>query len=129
MKGHLLDTNIILIAQTKPEALSRAARGAITHGPVIVSAVSYWEVLLKSQKGNLDVGDPRAWWPETLDQLAATPLPIYPRHLDVLIPLPPIHKDPFDRLLIAQAISEDLDLVTTDDVIRRYAKAGCRVVL
>jgi PIN domain nuclease of toxin-antitoxin system len=128
VSGYLLDTNAALIALTEPDALSPAVRTAVLGGPNVLSVVSYWEVLLKSMKGNLNVGDPRTWWIDTLEQLAATPLALRPEHIAGVYSLPPIHKDPFDRVLIAQAIVEDLELVTTDGEIPRYASAGFRVV-
>jgi PIN domain nuclease of toxin-antitoxin system len=79
-------------------------------------------------KGNLDVGEPLAWWLDALDQLAATPLPLRPDHVGRLYRLPPIHTDPFDRILVAQAMVEDLAFVTTDGEIRKYAGEGFRVV-
>jgi PIN domain nuclease of toxin-antitoxin system len=60
--------------------------------------------------------------------LAATPLPLHPRHVATLQALPPFHKDPFDRMLIAQAVAGKLTLVTMDAEIARYASAGLRVV-
>ena len=97
-------------------------------GPNVLSVLSYWEVMLKSMKGRLDVGDPRAWWFDALDQLAATPLPLRPQHIAAVYALPPIHKDPFDRMLIAQAAAEGLALVTTDKEIARYASKTLHVV-
>ena len=79
-------------------------------------------------KGTLDVGDPRSWWLEALDQLAATPLILRPQHIAAVYALPPIHKDPFDRMLIAQATAEELTLVSSDGEIARYASTGLRVV-
>ena len=128
MTGYLLDINAVLIALTAPEALSTAARAALLKGPNILSVVSYWEVLLKSMKGNLTVGDPRTWWHDALEQLAATPLRLRPAHIAGVYSLPPIHKDPFDRVLIAQAIEEALELVTMDGEILRNASARFRVV-
>ena len=60
----------------------------------------------KSIKGKLDVGDPRAWWPDTLDRLAAIPLPLRPDYISAVYQLAPIDLDPFDRMLIAQATVE-----------------------
>jgi PIN domain nuclease of toxin-antitoxin system len=91
--------------------------------------ISYWEVLLKSMKGKLDVGDPRAWWPDALDKLTATPLSLRPEHISEVCNLEPIHHDPFDRMLIAQAIIEDLALVTTDGDIPKYASGRFRVLM
>lgn len=128
MIGYLLDTNAALIALAEPDLLPSAVRTAIVGGPNILSVVSYWEVLLKSMKGNLDVGDPRTWWLDALDQLAASPLALRPEHVTEVYTLPLIHKDPFDRVLIAQAIAEQLELVTIDSEIPRYASARFRVV-
>jgi len=128
VSGYLLDTNAALIALTEPEALSPAVRNALLGGPNVLSVVSFWEVLLKSMKGNLNVGDPRIWWRDALEQLAATPLALRPEHIAGVYALPAIHKDPFDRALIAQATVEELELVTTDGEISRYASARFRVV-
>jgi PIN domain nuclease of toxin-antitoxin system len=113
---------------TQSSALSATAKAAIAAGPNVLSLVSYWEVMLKSMKGTLDVGDPRAWWTEALEQLAATPLLLHPRHIAGVFTLPPIHKDPFDRMLIAQATVEGLALVSNDGEIARYASRSLRVV-
>ena len=128
MTGNLLDTNVALIALTEPIRLSAPVRSAILAGPNFFSIVSYWEVVLKSMKGTLDVGDPRAWWIDALKQLAATPVALRPDHIAEVCALPPIHKDPFDRVLIGQAAVEGLKLVTTDGDIPRYASTRVRVL-
>jgi len=128
VSGQLLDTNSALLALTDADRLPAAVRAAILAGPNVLSAVSYWEVLIKSMKGNLNVGDPRTWWHDALDQLAATPLALRPEHVAELFALPPLHKDPFDRILIAQATAEELTLITTDGEIPRYASLRLRVV-
>jgi PIN domain nuclease of toxin-antitoxin system len=79
-------------------------------------------------KGKLDVGDPRVWWPEALEKLAATPLPLHPKHVSAIHALDPVHQDPFDRALIAQATVEDLALVSADDAVRKYASKRLRVI-
>jgi PIN domain nuclease of toxin-antitoxin system len=127
-RGYLLDTHTAIWALDTPENLTASARKAVLSGPNVLSVVSYWEVMLKSMKGRLDVGDPRAWWTEALDQLAATPLLLRPQHIAAVSGLPPIHKDPFDRMLIAQAMAEGLSLVTTDGEIARYVSKTLRVV-
>ena len=113
---------------TQSSALSAKAKAAVAAGPNFLSMISYWEVMLKSMKGTLDVGDPRSWWFDALDQLAATPLLLRPQHIAGVYALPPIHKDPFDRMLIAQATAEGLALVTTDGEVARYASKSLRVV-
>jgi PIN domain nuclease of toxin-antitoxin system len=124
----LLDTHTAIWALDTPELLSASARKAVLAGPNVLSVLSYWEVMLKSMKGALDVGDPRAWWLDALDQLAATPLHLRPQHVAGVYALPPVHKDPFDRMLIAQATAEGLALVSTDKEIARYASKSLRVV-
>jgi len=127
-QSYLLDTHTAIWALHRPEALSVSARTAASSGPNVLSVVSYWEVTIKSMKGTLDVGDPRSWWFDALDQLAATPLFLRPEHVAGVHGLPPLHKDPFDRILIAQASVEGLALVTTDAEITRYASNRLRVI-
>lgn len=128
MNGYLLDTNIALLALTEPACVSSRVRAAVRAGPNILSTIVYWEVLLKFMKGMLQIGDPRTWWADALDQLVATPLVLRPEHVAEIYNLPPIHRDPFDRILIAQATVEGLSLVTTDGDIPRYASKRLRVV-
>jgi PIN domain nuclease of toxin-antitoxin system len=126
--GYLIDTSAALFALTYPDRLSTRVRKAILAGPNFLSAIVYWEVVLKSMKGTLDVGPPRTWWIDALEQLAAIPLAMRPEHVTEVFDLPPIHKDPFDRMLIAQARVEDLTLLTTDAEIPKYAGKGFRVM-
>jgi len=74
------------------------------------------------------VGDPRAWWNDALEQLAATPLALRPEHVGGVVGLAPLHQDPFDRMLVAQAKVEGLTQVTTDIMMARYGSVGLRVV-
>ena len=128
MTGQLLDTNAALIALSDPDRLPGKVRKALLAGPNILSSVSYWEVVIKAMKGNLNVGDPRAWWSDAVEQLAATPLPLRPEHVAELSSLPPLHKDPFDRILIAQAMAEGFALVTIDSEMRLYASPRLRII-
>ena len=118
----------MLLALTEPEELTQSIRNAIGSGPNILSAVVYWEVMLKSMKGDLSVGDPRAWWVDALDQLAATSLPLRAEHIAAMYDLPPFHRDPFDRALIAQATTEQVVLVTIDSEIPKYASYRVHVI-
>lgn len=128
MNGYLLDTGVPLIAVAAPERLSVSTRAAIEHGPTLLSVIAYWEVTIKSMKGTLEIEDPRDWWIETLEALSLVPLQFLPDHIAAIHDLPPIHQDPFDRALIAQATIEDLTLVTTDRLIPRYASERFRVL-
>jgi PIN domain nuclease of toxin-antitoxin system len=126
--GYLLDTHAAIFSMFQSKSLSAASKAAIARGPNFLSVVSYWEVMVKSMKSTLDVGDPRIWWQEALEQLAATPLIVRPRHVAAVYALPPIHKDPFDRMLVAQATVEGLSIVSADAEIRRYASKSLRIV-
>ena len=116
MKAHyyLLDTNTALTA--------------VMTGRSVLSAVSSWEVVLKSMKGKLDVGDPRLWWNLAVEQLAALPLPLRAEHIAAVCELRPLHRDPFDRVLMAQAIVENLTLVTRDQTMAQYASEHLKVI-
>jgi PIN domain nuclease of toxin-antitoxin system len=86
-----------------------------------VSVVSVWEIVLKHHAGKLRL---HAALEEVVDQiLYRSPwsvLPVRPEHLPALAALPPRHKDPFDRLLIAQARHEGMAILTADEEIRKY---------
>jgi PIN domain nuclease of toxin-antitoxin system len=79
-------------------------------------------------KGALDVGDPRLWYIQTLDSLGLQALALRPEHIAAIFPLAPIHQDPFDRALIAQAMAEELTLLTTDAIIPHYASRDFQVI-
>lgn len=84
---------------------------------VLVSAVCVWEAAIKSALGKLRVPDDL---PERLDEFAFERLPVTDVHAWVVRALPPIHNDPFDRLLAAQAICERATIVSTDAVFDAY---------
>jgi PIN domain nuclease of toxin-antitoxin system len=128
VKEFLLDTAVALVAPRSPEQLSPAMGEVLASGPHCLSVLTYWEVVVKTAIGKLDVGEPRLWWSDAVENLAARILPVRPEHVAALYDLPPVHKDPFDRMLIAQAISEGLVLVTTDREIPKYAGDRLRVL-
>jgi PIN domain nuclease of toxin-antitoxin system len=116
----LLDTATLVWALGEPERLSPRARGLVENGDNVVSVASYWEVVIKTQKGLLTIGDLPVWWRRATELIAARVLPIRASHVASLASLPLHHKDPFDRILIAQAIAEGLDFVTNDGPIGHY---------
>ena len=128
MKGYLLDTSVVLLALSAPESLSAQVRTAIEKGPTFLSVAVYWEVTIKAMKGSLDVGDPRLWFAQALDALGLRPLLLRPEHVAAVYSLPPLHQDPFDRILIAQAAAEEMTLLTTDSTIPKYASDTVRVI-
>jgi len=117
----LLDTVTLVWALGSPERLSAHARRLVDGGENVVSVGSYWEVIIKAQKGLLSIADLPSWWKRATDLTAARVLPIRASHVTALAALPMLHRDPFDRILIAQAIAEGLPLVTNDGSIRAYA--------
>lgn len=120
----LLDTHVFLWAAGDPEELTDSARLAIADAgnEVYVSAAVTWEIAIKSALGKLTVpGDPATWFPARVRSLGFNSLPILPEHALAVGALPDHHNDPFDRLLIAQAQLEGLQLVTRDANIRKYA--------
>ena len=118
---YLLDTSVIIWALADPERLSAAARQALRAGPRVLSVACYWEVVIKSQKGLLKISDPVNWWKRAGELLGGSILSIRSAHISALAAIPDLHKDPFDRMLIAQAAAEGLTLVTSDEQIRRYS--------
>jgi PIN domain nuclease of toxin-antitoxin system len=128
LSEYLLDTGVTLVALKAPERLSPALSEVVARGPHWLSVLTYWEVVIKTTVGKLDVGDPRVWWEQAVEYLAARVLPVRPEHAAALCQLPLIHRDPFDRMLIAQAMAADLVLVTTDREIPKYASERLRIV-
>lgn len=115
----LLDTHVLLWALTDDPTLSAAARAAITDGGnrVLVSAVSAWELTIKAALGKLRTPD------DLMGQLVRhrfSPLDVTVGHAVAVGQLPDHHADPFDRLLVAQARTDRLTLVTRDQQIERY---------
>lgn len=116
----LLDTHALLWALSAPEKLSTAARLAIEDGnnPVFYSSASIWELSIKSAKGLLEIED--AFLNE-LETANFVELPVRSNHAWAVRSLPPIHADPFDRILAAQAQIERLTLITRDQFLEKYA--------
>ncbi len=118
--AHLLDTSTLLWALGDPERLSPRARRLVDAGENVVSVASYWEVVIKTQKGLLSISDLPTWWRRATDLTAARVLQIRASHITALAALPMIHRDPFDRILIAQAVAEGLGFVTNDGMVSHY---------
>lgn len=118
--AHLLDTSTLLWALGEPERLSPRARRLVDAGENVVSVASYWEVVIKTQKGLLSIADLPTWWRRATDLTAARVLQIRGSHVTALAALPMLHKDPYDRILIAQALAEGLGVVTNDRLMSDY---------
>jgi PIN domain nuclease of toxin-antitoxin system len=116
----LLDTHLVLWALADPERLPGAARRLIDVAEVYVSAASIWEISIKTSLGKLSA-DPREVL-AALDPAGFLPLPISAEHAARVADLPPVHRDPFDRLLVAQARVEPMRLLTMDTVLAGYGE-------
>ena len=115
----LLDTNVLLWAVREPAKLGRSTRAAVADpaNTVFVSAASPWEIAIKRATGKLIIeGAVRDW----IGQIDFRELPITIEHGTAAGALPFHHRDPFDRMLVAQAQLESLTLVTHDAGLRRY---------
>jgi PIN domain nuclease of toxin-antitoxin system len=118
----LADTHILLWASDRPEGLSKAARLLLSDvgNDLFFSPMSIWEVAVKGALGRKDFQfDPRVLRRNLLDNNYLE-LPLTSDHALAVQGLPPIHKDPIDRLLIAQATVEGILLLTADRQIARY---------
>jgi PIN domain nuclease of toxin-antitoxin system len=114
----LLDTHLLLWALAAPSRLPARARKLIAESEVNVSAASIWEISIKTALGKLKA-DPREVL-AALEPAGFMPLPVSGEHAARLVELPPIHRDPFDRMLVAQAKAEPMQLLTNDSVLGRY---------
>ncbi len=113
----LLDTHVLLWAVAEPGALSSRARILLTDGAnaLLVSSPSAWEVATKHRLGRLPMAEVLlASFSEHLQRLRAVELPISVRHALTAGAFPSPHRDPFDRMLAAQALHEGVPLVSSD---------------
>ena len=115
----LLDTHVYLWSRTEPSRLSAKERAAIRDpaNELLLSVASAWEIEIKRAIGKLDAPDD---WMERTAEFGVRWLPVRAEHVRTLRLLPPIHRDPFDRILVAQSRIENLLLVTHDPFVRRY---------
>lgn len=118
----LLDTQIVLWAAGEPKRLSVAARRYLndSNNELLFSAASLWEITIKRMLGREDFRvEPRMLRRGLLDN-GYVELPITGLHAVGIDALPAVHKDPFDRLLLSQALSEGIPLLTGDGALARY---------
>lgn len=116
----LLDTHALLWTLSAPAKLPAAIREGIENPAniVFVSAASAWEMAIKQARGKLRY--PASELVAALRRASLLELPVTVRHAETAARLPPHHRDPFDRMLVAQAQSEGLSLVSRDPSVRQY---------
>jgi PIN domain nuclease of toxin-antitoxin system len=125
----LLDTHILIWALSTPERLDPQARAAIldAQNEVLFSAASIWEIAIKAALRRADfVARPETVVQEALD-IGFAELPVRATTAARVADLPLLHRDPFDRLLIAQAIEQPAALYTADDILTGYTDLVQRV--
>ena len=116
----LTDTHTLVWALEQPEALGAGARAALEESPFTASVANFWELVVKAGKPDALIAEPLPWWEKYVTQTRIPVLPIRTGHIRSLARLPAFHKDPFDRILLAQALAEGLTLVSKDTVFTQY---------
>lgn len=119
----LVDTHLLLWAAARSRRLPKEARRLLENprNEVHYSAASLWEIAIKlghRRDFEVDLGRLRA----ALADMSFLELPVSGAHAERVATLPPIHKDPFDRMLVAQSLTEPLVLLTNDDALREYGE-------
>ena len=118
----LLDTHTFIWWATEPERLSQRALSLLEDDDEtpIISVVNLWEIQIKSAVGKLDLEKPLSEIVSTFQDNGIEVLPIRTAHVMALSRLPNHHQDPFDRILMAQAITEDMAILSKDAAFKRY---------
>jgi len=119
----LLDTCTFLWLIGLPDRLSTRARDVLAKADntVFLSVISSWEIAVKVSRGRLEwQGDPQVRVPRLRDHFGIRALPLDETSALQASDLPHLHRDPFDRLLVCQAITHGLTIVTPDEAIRKY---------
>jgi PIN domain nuclease of toxin-antitoxin system len=120
---YLLDTMVWLWSVGPTEKIGRTGLAILESGEeeVYLSAASSWEIAIKVQSGKFDLPEsPRRYVPHRLAQQSIQPLSVTLSHSLRVYDLPPHHHDPFDRIIIAQAIEEQMVILTSDRVFEKY---------
>ncbi|MFO0631875.1 MAG: type II toxin-antitoxin system VapC family toxin [Nannocystaceae bacterium] len=119
----LVDTHVWLWLQVAPARVDPKALALLAdlENEVLMSAASAWEIAIKHALGRLPLPvGPAQYVPSRMSRSGITALPVLHAHALRVAELPPLHRDPFDRLLIAQALHERLTLVTSDRQLEAY---------
>jgi PIN domain nuclease of toxin-antitoxin system len=121
MTRWLLDTHVLIWALVSPERLDAATRGIVADSPnVLFSAASVWEIAIKAARRRIDFSFDPALIAREARRVGFDELPVRASAASRVVSLPNRHADPFDRLLIAQAIDEGAVLLTADQQLPAY---------
>jgi len=120
----LVDTHLLLWAAASSRRLPKEARRLLEapRNEIHYSAVSLWEIAIKATLRRSDFQVDLALLRRALSEMGLVELPVTGAHAERLVDLPPIHKDPFDRMLVAQSLSEPLLLLTNDAALGAYGE-------
>ena len=118
----LVDTQILIWSALSPEKNPPQAQAQLedVNNTLLFSVISLWEVAIKRAQNRPEFTIEVGPWRDSLFDAGFQELPILSKHVFSLAGLPNLHKDPFDRLLLAQAISENMILLTTDSTLAKY---------
>ncbi|MFN7924087.1 MAG: type II toxin-antitoxin system VapC family toxin [Bryobacteraceae bacterium] len=116
----LLDTHALVWGISEPDRLPATVREILVREEVHASVVSYWELMLKKGRQSALVIQPLDWWQRYVTRQSISVIPVRVEHVNLLDEMPEWHRDPFDRMLVAQAMAESLTLITKDDSLGRY---------
>ena len=119
----LTDTHSLVWGLGNRSKLSIKALDTLANEQIVASVVNLWELILKKDKPDALIAEPVAWWDKYVVRTGVPVLGIRPAHVMMLDQLPGFHKDPFDRMLIAQAIVEKASLLSKDSVLTAYPVA------
>jgi PIN domain nuclease of toxin-antitoxin system len=120
---YLVDTHVWLWMQAEPDRLRDETRAIVedAHHDLLFSAASAWEIAIKHRLGKLPLPEPPASYvPDRMRRSGTTPLPVDHAHVLRTAELPDHHRDPFDRVLVAQAQLLDLTIITADRRLSSY---------
>jgi PIN domain nuclease of toxin-antitoxin system len=120
----LVDTHLLLWAAAKSRRLPKEARRLLEDkaNEVLFSAASLWEIVIKAALRRSDFTVDVSLLRPALTEMGFVELAVSGAHAEKLVSLPPVHKDPFDRMLIAQSLVETLVLLTNDGVLAGYGE-------
>lgn len=117
---HLIDTHVLVWAVAEPHRLNATTRSLIEANRYAVSVVTLWELINKKNKPGAPVKNPAIWWEQYVVRPRTRVVSVLSAHILQMDRLPWLHKDPFDRMLIAQSVVERMPLITGDNEIQKY---------